>query len=252
MFGDDAPQVEEQPLPIVRNVSAPGFRANITGDQGNLAVNLQRNPAVDNLLADFRARTQGAASDLRGLRPLVAPGVSALRTSQLNQIENARNRAIGDLRENLSRRRVAGSSFANDALARAESEFAQASADVEAKSTLQELALTSELIGQELKTTLSGIDRFINQINTESELAVGLSDQARSSLIAGAQIAADVAKTNAELEMKAQQAAGQGIAGLASTALLVGGTLASGGTLGAAALAGGTQLGKTLGGAGGK
>lgn len=144
----------------------------------------------------------GNEADLTaGLRASVAPGISELRASRLAEIENARHAAIGDLRDNLARRRVLGSSFGADAISRAESEFGQQKDRVAAESFLQELELTNQLTNQEFSQRRAVFNTHLDELNLEANLAAKLASGATDALARTAMMDAQLA---------AQSAAGQG------------------------------------------
>lgn len=124
----------------------------------------------------------------RGLRDRVSPGFSALRSSQLNQVEDARNRAIGNLKENLGRRRVLGSSFGQDALSRTEAEFGRQKAAVEADVELQEIGLTDKFIKDEFDLRRGEFTTVLSELNLQGDLAADLAKGATAQLAANARI----------------------------------------------------------------
>jgi len=60
-------------------------------------------------------------------------------TSSRRNLEDTRRRVTGDLRENLARRRISGSSFASDALSRADREFERQGLEIDAEESSQRL-----------------------------------------------------------------------------------------------------------------
>lgn len=95
--------------------------------------------------ADTTGLLDRNARETAAIRDRIAPGMSELRRVRLQEIEDARNRAVGNLRENMQQRRVLGSSFGQDALARAELEFGGAKERAAAESTLAEIEATRAL-----------------------------------------------------------------------------------------------------------
>lgn len=136
-----------------------------------------------------------------GLRGRVGLGVSDLRTARLAEIEDARRAAVGNLRENLARRRVLGSSFGQDAVTRAESEFAGQRERVAAESFMSELELQNQLIQQEFSAKRSAFQTGLDELNLEADLAAKLSGAATQQLGANARALA---------ELNAKEAAGAG------------------------------------------
>ena len=141
------------------------------------------------------------AGELGGQRGLVAPGVSALRQQRLSEIENARASAVGNLRENLARRRVLGSSFGQDALSRAEAEFGGQRERVAAESFLQEFELTNQLINQQFGALRGQAQTGLDELNLQADIASKLSAGATGAMQKNAQALA---------ELNAKEAAGKG------------------------------------------
>lgn len=124
----------------------------------------------------FDERFPRILADIDAARGLFRPGFSQLRQSRLAQVSNARDRAIGNLRENLRRRRVLGSSFAEDAIIRAEREFGQAAAATEAQSFLEELEATQQLIGLESNQLFNALNRELAELGVVANFATSTAD----------------------------------------------------------------------------
>lgn len=206
--GGDDEKVVAPPQPRVTGLSTPGFGISTTGPASASQVSLTRTPGVQSLVSGLGAGRTAAETGLTGLLERTAPGVSALRASRLQGVESARSRAISNLRENLARRGVAGSSFGGDVLTRADLEFQQEADRVRAETGLQEIGLQSELINQRLNTQLQTIQAELDQFNREAALAGNIGAQEIQAATANAALAAETAQFNAQLE--AQQAAGIG------------------------------------------
>jgi hypothetical protein len=208
------------------------------GDNPGSAFSSTLAPEFRSELDNFGAISNTLGDELAGLRPLVAPGVSQLRTSRLNDLENVRSRTIGNLSENLARRRISGSSFANDALVRAESEFSRERDRINAESTLAELELTNQLLVQETEARLAGVERSLQGMEFSAEIAAGLSAQAAGNVQSAANL-------QAQLNAEAASSGGIGsvIGGLAGTA--------AGSFLGPLGASAGGAIGSSLFGGGG-
>ena len=176
------------------------------------SLNAAFNPATNTFeVAPGAARTsaiqgisdasQGLSNDLGGLLARVQPGFSDVRNSRLAAIENNRRRTLGNLRDNLSRRRISGSSFALDALSRAEAEFARQTSDVEAQSILEELDATATLLTRKTEAEIAGLQALLNGMNFEVETGRSLITSASNLLNQNNQLLASLA---------AQEAAGRG------------------------------------------
>ena len=211
-------------------------------------LNVRRRGSQDDILnriGTLSRRLGGGLGDLRRsflgrtdeLLEQVRPGFGRLTTSRLQEVENARRRAIGNLRETAARRRTTGSSFSQDALARAEAEFGQQAERVQAESFLQELELTNNLILEQASTAQNLLQAEFNALLTEpsvdleesrfeAQVALDLLNSTQNAANANASVISNLAIANADL-------ASQG-AGLLSA---VGGTV-----LGPSLARGGTSL----------
>lgn len=128
------------------------------------------------------------AQEISNIRKQFIPGLGRLTQTRLGLIGNARDRAIGNLRENLSRRRVLGSSFAGDALSRAELEFAQEQDRVQQEALLQELEVQNNLINQEFDLKRGEFQTFLSEMNLSADIASKLSQGATQVLAQNAQL----------------------------------------------------------------
>lgn len=165
---------------LVRLPFAPGsskLRVSSTKDRQQLVQNL----------SDVFSQQAGRVGGLLGL---VRPGFGRLTEARLAAIRDRSTRAIGNLRQNLARRRILGSSFASDALARTEREFAREEADARARSFLEELDVTSQLFGQEAQAASASYQTLLNEENLKADLAAGASGQFAAAANANAQLLA--------------------------------------------------------------
>lgn len=175
-------------------IDAGGLKTSFGSGGVGVSSSRNRRGLVGNLASTFPEQ----AGEIAGLRGLVAPGVSALRSSRLGEIENARRRSVGNLRENLQRRRVLGSSFGQDAVVRAEKEFAQERERVAAESTLQELEMTHALIGEEFNARRGEFSTFLDEMNLQANLATQIATGATATLGSMAQLEARLAAQEAQ------------------------------------------------------
>lgn len=185
------------------NFRMPGFTAGGLSATPDASGNYSVSASPERLgLVDATAGLFGKQADeLGAMRGRVAPGVSDLRAARLAEVDNARSAAIGNLRENLQRRRVLGSSFGQDTLARAENEFGQAKDRVAAESFLQELELTNQLIQQEYEAGRNQYQTSLNELNLQADVGAKLAAGASTQLGANARFLAD---------LNAKEAAGAG------------------------------------------
>lgn len=211
LFGGDDKNVDmssvNAPTQNFKPVNFNGGGLSSSFDNGSISIgaNSARQGLVNNLAGQFKNQ----ASEISALRPSVAPGFSDLRASRLQEIENARTNAIGNLRENMARRRVLGSSFGQDALARAELEAGQAKSKIQAETFLQELEATNNLINQEFEARRGQFQTGLDELNLEASLASKLASSATDQLGANARIESQLNMKGAELDAKAQEGKGK-------------------------------------------
>jgi hypothetical protein len=178
-------------------INAGGLSATFGGGNYNVTSSAERKGLVGDIAATFGDNADAIAA----LRAQVAPGVSGLRASRLAEIEGARSSAIGNLRDNLARRRVLGSSFGADTISRAEAEFAKEKERVAAESFMQELELTNNLVQQEFTARRGAYQTGLDELNLEAQVATALAGKATDILGKNAQI---------EAQLLAQSQAGAG------------------------------------------
>ena len=108
---------------------------------------------------------------------------------------------MGNLRENLGRRRVLGSDFAQDAQGRVAAEFANEEANLRAQNFLAEFEMTQKLIDESYQLNRSSFQVMLDQIQAESEMALQMTTSVAASL---------GAHKTAQMQLAAQaQAAGR-------------------------------------------
>lgn len=186
----------------------PGFDAGgFTGAGGKIKSTAERLGLVKNVADRFGEQ----AIQTGDLLNKVKPGFSDFRASRLGEIEGARRSAIGNLRENMQRRRVLGSSFGQDSLVRAESEFGKEKERVQAESFLQELDLTNKLTQQMFQERRAEFETHLNNMNMEATIAGPLAAEATKQLGANARL-------NSEMNMKSAEGFGKFLGTMATAA----------------------------------
>lgn len=172
------PSIPDPTANLPTSITTPGFT--LGPKAGNpKSLELTRTGVADQL-TKLGLLNEDQAKKLGGLIDRVAPGIGGLTKARVGALENARTRTIGDLRENLARRRVQGSSFANDAITRAQLEFAQEEEEIRASSFLQELELTNKLIQQQADTLRSTVLAELEQSNFEAQISVNFANRTQA------------------------------------------------------------------------
>ena len=164
----------------------------LSGSFTNNTFTLRRGDDVSEALGGIQGLSQEQASAFRGLRDRVRPGFGELTRTRIDAIRSAGKRTIGNLREELGKRRVLGSTFATREIASEEARFGQIEEETRAESFLQELELTRQLIGDEFKSALAGIATVLSQLNFESSLAAELSSNASALMQANGEASAEI------------------------------------------------------------
>ena len=131
-------------------------------------------------ISGLRPSIAGLRGEVANLRGQLRPGFGNITRSRIEGLRANRDRAVGNLREELSRRRVLGSSFALREIGAKEAEFAREEDLIRSESMLQEIDATNQLISQELGLVGAEAGLF----GQEAELESGLVGQ-EAGLITG-------------------------------------------------------------------
>lgn len=192
--GNDAPQINYTPS----GFNAGGLNATFSGNNYNIAPSDARTSAVGQIASTFASQNQ----QLGALRAGVQPGFSAFRQAGMATLQNQQAAGIGNLRDSLAQRRILGSSFASDAITRANLDYAQQQANFQAQSYLQELQANQQLIQQQYTAARGQFQTGLDELNLEAGLAADLTGRASQSM-------ASIAQANAQLQAQSQAGAGQ-------------------------------------------
>lgn len=193
-------------------IDAGGLKVTPTGNTVTATSSPERLGQVRSLADVFGLTGQQAAQLTAQLDPLSGRAVQTTR-----DVFGSRLRAAtGNLRENLQRRRILGSSFANRALAQLEAEFAEREAAEAAKIGLASAQLQQAALAQQAQLQAAEFQTFLNNMNLESNLAANLATGVQ-------QVTAQAFQAGAEGAAKSNAGIGQ-LAGTLLTAPL-GGTV---------------------------
>jgi hypothetical protein len=187
------------------NFSPKGFEAGgLTGTVTPEGVDLSRSPELAGILSNLSGEFGAQAETLGELLSQVEPGFGRLTETAVSALEQRRRAAVGNLRENLARRRIGGSSFAASALGRTEAEFAKQESEVRAKSFLAELDAKTRLITQQAQARQAQFDVLLKQGNFEAALGAEMATSINSLL-------GNIALAESQLAASEAQAKGQAI-----------------------------------------
>lgn len=162
-----------------QKMTTPGLGISVD-KKGNVVSG--RTGYAQSLIDQLRTAGGDAVGGINALLGQVNPGFGKLTDARVGAITSARERTTSDLRDSLARRRIAGSSFANDSIARTEAEFGQAEATARAESFLEELDTTAKLLDQRFKVQEDVVTKELAQTNFETELGAKVMSDVRQSM----------------------------------------------------------------------
>lgn len=169
--------------------SSPGLSGRF--NQATNTFDVTRSSALTQGLGRLQARLGERASAFRELR-----GSSAfddLIRGRVDAIRRAGSRTVGNLREQLTQRRVVGSSFAQREVSSTEALFAKEEKLARAEGRRDQLSAEAGLIDQEFQASVQAASVMVDQMNLETGLA------AQMGVFTGAQML-ERARLRAELD----------------------------------------------------
>jgi hypothetical protein len=193
LFGNNIPS--ELKDPRVTSFNAPGLDARFLDPQN---LKLSRSPEMQGSLQGVSGAFRNQATELGGLQSLVQPGFGRLTQAGINAIRDARRSTMGDLKQNLARRRVSGSSFGADDISRTSAEFAKKENEFASQAFVQELALSNQLVNDKATAAANSFMQFIQQSNIESSFATQLASGVSNVLSNNAAIIGGMSNTGAD------------------------------------------------------
>lgn len=170
----------------------PTQRAALGGIRSDLSTVRSRS---GQLRGDVDTLRSNLGIQLGGLRDQVEPGFGKLTTARVKAVKDRRDEAIGNLRESLARRKVLGSSFADDAISRSELTFAQEEESARAQSFVEELGFSRQLAIDEAVTS-GQLTEISGRLLSMDAAALGVEAQT---------IAVDMGLTQAEAGLFSQE-----------------------------------------------
>lgn len=196
---------QQAPATLTR-LYTPGLRYEPVPGGGQRQRRVVRTEEVEGLLGELRGAGETANQRFGDLLSRVAPGFSDMRAAREASIRDTFNRersqAVGSLRENLARRSVLGSSFAESALGQTRSAFADAEAralaESNAQSLLEEIDLTQRLATQDFNISSSVVQGLLDQGRFETTSAINLANGTQMAMAESAKLQQELAIANAQ------------------------------------------------------
>ena len=197
LFGNNIPN--ELKNPRLTSFTSPGLNAAFKSPE---QLELERSQGTTDALSGISGAFKTQAGELGALKPLVEPGFGRLTQAGINAVRDARRASMGDLRQNLARRRVLGSSFGADDISRTNAEFAKKENEFASEAFVKELELSTQLINSQAQAEAASYATFIDQSNIESAFATQLSSGVSSILSNNAKIIGDMSNSGASALLK--------------------------------------------------
>lgn len=182
-----------KPLTGAANVANAGFYGGgLTGTRVGDRFQVSSSPERQKLIQGISGALNDQARGYAQLRDDFGVGISGLRESLLNRVDNNQRRTISDLKDNMARRKIAGSSFAADTLARAQNKFNQERSRIGEQIGLIELQAQADLIKQQYAATITAYNTGLQELNLQGDAAIKLATQGQAALSQLAQIQSDL------------------------------------------------------------
>lgn len=204
-----SPQIQFNNVPAF---SGGGLFGELNKDQGGGSYNVTADANRTGVVQSLGDVYKGLGDITGTLRDTVAPGFNQMLTSRLNDLSDIAHSAIGNLRDNLSARRVLGSSFGMDTLSRANAEFGRARDAAIADNFLKSLQMNNALLTQQYEAYAKQHQTALNELNLEGGIASDLSAKSANILAENARTQATLNEKNGEFNanMSNNQASGLG------------------------------------------
>ena len=160
-----------------------GFNAGgLTGQRDGMSFNVTASPLREARVQGIGNALTRGIGDNRRLEARVRPGFGLLSQSIRESFGASRRRALGNARDQFARRRIQGSSFAQDTLARLEAEFAEREAASLAEANLAEIELTNDLMQRRTQMDVARAETFLSELNVQAELGANFASQVTQTL----------------------------------------------------------------------
>lgn len=163
---------KKDPVLSRTSTTTPGFNLSSSFGDGGVGTSLSRTGSMPQL--EFERRFPASLGEIDVLKSKVAPTASLFRTAAFGQLSASEQETVGNLRQQLSRRGLAGASFAADTEGRVRAEFGLKRANLEASTAAQELALTQQLIEFESNLMTGALQRELAELGVASGVTMNM------------------------------------------------------------------------------
>jgi hypothetical protein len=187
-----------------------GFRpANYTGPGHNIAIdqngniNMGRTGEAQGVMDRLLSGMDTDEGSFGALLSQITPGFGRLSQARGAQIDADRERGVGNLREQLAKRRVLGASFANDQIGSLERQYMMDKDKALAESLTQELEMTNNVIQARSEARVKSVSTALNEIQFETNVGAQLMQSVMSNMHDLTMAMTDIAKLRASLGLQA-------------------------------------------------
>lgn len=192
----------------------PGFGINIS-EAGD--INMSRTPETQGFMNRLLTGLNTDESAFGDLLSQITPGFGRLTNARREELRRAQEKSVGNLRDQLARRRVAGASFANDQIGSLESEFAALTDKAISESMVEELKLTGDVIGARTQARNQTISQALSQIQFEGNIGASLTQSVLANMNNLQLAQVELAQTAAGIEAEIQKARAGVVTNLGTT-----------------------------------
>lgn len=204
---------------FIPNMSAGGYNYTVSGPPGARVSKLSRSHDRGVELLNVHRTLDNALKDTINVRSQYTPGYSNMRKAGLRQIRESFMPRRSNLRDDMSRRNLFGSSFSQSAQNRLAKEEANTRADFTAKTYLQELAVTERLMKYEHGIRHRMRQMWIDEWDKEAKLGSQLYQHSNEIMTRIARMFTDIAIAQGNAETQANIAEAQANASIASAGI---------------------------------
>jgi hypothetical protein len=164
----------------------------------NGRLTVKSNKAREGLISGISDLFRSQANTYGNIRGLVSPGFGALTKARVGTLENRGASRLSNLRDNLAKRRVLGSSFGQGQIQSEQRQLDQDIAEVRARSMLEELDLTTGLIEKQYTSDIAAVETILGELNLQAQFGQSLLTGAQTVLANNASIQSQLAVQNAQ------------------------------------------------------
>jgi hypothetical protein len=191
------------------SMAMPGYNlATGMNPNGSAFANVDRTGETQGFMDRLLAGLGADQNSYQDLLSQITPGFGRLSQSQQEQIKNTYAQKYGDLRQQLAKRRILGSSFADADLQRMDLEKDQQMRAAAADSMVKELQMTSDVLKAQTDGRNQTISTALSQIQFEGNMGINLTNMVMTSMNNNLAAQQDLIKLAASLKVQGATAAG--------------------------------------------